>query len=99
MPSHRTSLDVLIEGTAHVGLGTPNVAYIYIIDLSASTADIDGPCGTVLQCVQDFFSFFHKETIQHGSAELVGVIDYDSHATVTAELQHPSKHDAIEGVI
>lgn len=109
LTGNKTSLDsVNITGRAHVGIGrSPNhggqkapstVTYIYIIDSSESTLDYDGPCGTVLQCVQDFFSQFHKEAAQHGAGKFAGVIDFDSHATVTAGLQSPF-NPAIERAI
>lgn len=96
------SQNVTLQGIASVGQGVPDVAYIYIIDTSSSTADEDGDCGTTLDCVQAFFLELHKEAISDGSAELAGVINFDDYAYVDAELQDPGSptiQDAINAEI
>lgn len=90
---NETALEVSIKGQAHVGKGTADVGYIYIIDSSGSTGDQDGACGTTLDCVQAFFESLHEEVIADGSAEVVAVIDFDDYATVTADFQDPLNDD------
>ena len=69
--------NLVIEGTASIGQGHPDVAYIYVIDTSGSTGSDDGECGTVLDCVQDFFKEFHNATIQDGGAHYTAVINFN----------------------
>jgi len=77
-------------GNAFIGLGVPDVHYIYIMDTSGSTEDFDGDCGTVLQCMQAFFSNLHEAVEVGGSVELVSFIEFDWDATVVYSLQDPS---------
>lgn len=88
-----------IQGAAHLGQGTATVAYIYVIDSSGSTGFEDAPCASILDCTQQFFQALHRQALDDGSAKLVGVIDFDSSATVTAELQDPYNTTAIDEAI
>ena len=87
-----------VQGSASIGLGEPDVAYIYIIDQSESTSSYDGPCGSVLDCVDAFFRNLNKEAISNGSAELAAVITFDDQAYLDAEFQDPT-NIAIEEAI
>lgn len=90
---------VIVQGTVHVGKAVPDVTYIYIIDSSGSTEEADGNCGSILQCTQAFFEKLHNEIKSDGSAKLIAVIDFDSYAYVTADLQEPSSSGEIQDAI
>uniref|UniRef100_A0A7S1UPZ4 VWFA domain-containing protein n=1 Tax=Grammatophora oceanica TaxID=210454 RepID=A0A7S1UPZ4_9STRA len=87
-----TTETVAVNGSASVGLGVPDVAYIFVIDTSLSTDEPDGDCGTVLDCVQAFFSKLHREANKDGSAELLAVINFDDIAHPSEGFLHPRKN-------
>lgn len=93
---------VVLSGRASIGLGHPDVAYIYILDVSRSTRDGDGDCGTVLECVQKFFIAFNKQAIEDGSAQNAGVISFHTEAQTETDgflpPSDPRVEQAIQGV-
>lgn len=89
---------VTIQGMASLEQGNPSVAYIYIIDSSGSTYIKDYSCDSVLDCIQEFFLHLHQQTLKDGSAKLVGVIDFDDYANVTAQLQDPNNTEIEEAI-
>jgi len=91
--------EVSLLGSASVELGVPDVAYIYVIDTSGSTAGVDGDCGTILECMQKFVFALHQEAISDGSASLAAVINFDYNVTVSADLQNISNSTGIEDAI
>lgn len=82
---YEVNTTVPVKGSASVGLEPPDVAFIYVIDSSGSTAypdSFDHNCTTVLECIQVFFEELHDELTLRGAAELAAVIDFDDDATV-----------------
>lgn len=98
IPGAQNATDVKVVGTATVGQGVPDVAYIYVIDSSGSTDEDDGACGTTLDCIQAFFEALNEQVITDGSAEVVAVIDFDSYAQTTAGFQNPRNPEIIEAI-
>lgn len=92
------STSVTFKGTANVGKGTPDVAYIYVIDSSGSTTAYDGACGSTLECVQDFFLELTDQTVRTKSAKSIAVIDFDDHGWVRADWSDPSSVDIANGI-
>ena len=78
------------NGTASVGKGIADVAYIYIIDESGSMADPDAPCDSKLECVQEFFHDFTNQAITDGSAELIAVMTFSDSANVRTGFLKPT---------
>ena len=76
-----------LEGSVSLGLGRADVAYIYIMD--TSSAGPGGDCGTVLDCVQEFFIAFNNEAIENGSAKLSSVISFDDSPTLRSGFELP----------
>ena len=90
---------IKIHGTASVGLGHPDVAYIYVLDVSPSTLQRDDDiCGSVLECTQDFFVAFNEQAIEDGSAEIAGVITFHKIAQNASGFLPPG-NQAIEDAI
>ena len=84
---------VQVKGQAGIGLQEPDVAFIYLIDSSGSTADpddFDGNCTTVLTCIQAFFTELHEAV----DPTLAAVINFDDNAKV--DLNWTDSNDGIE---
>jgi len=88
--SFQINFPIKVNGKASIGIEDPDVSYIYILDTSGSTDDDDGPCGTVLQCMQEFFVKLHAQALSGGAAELAAVINFDDSAVVDVSLQDPN---------
>ncbi len=69
-----TSVDVPITGTAAVGVGTPDVTWIYVIDVSGSTTF--NACGAtvVLDCEKDAVANLHAAVVASNSAVDAGIV-------------------------
>lgn len=67
-----TSIDVPITGDAAVGTGVPNALWVYVIDVSGSTAN---PCGPddILACEKQAATNLNAAVVADGSASEVGV--------------------------
>ena len=67
-----TTIDVPIAGDAAVGTGTPNALWVYVIDVSGSTAN---PCGptNILACEKQAATNLNAAVVADGSASEVGV--------------------------
>ena len=67
-------VQVPVDGTASIGLGTPQATIIYVFDASGSTGDPGGACGTVLACEQTFFTGLNNAATSSGSINHVGLV-------------------------
>lgn len=84
IPQGQTNVDVPIAGTASVGKGQPNAAWIYVIDVSGSTS---AACGstTVLGCEKTAVSTLNAQVVSSGSALAVGIAVFGTSAA-TADM-------------
>jgi hypothetical protein len=74
VPPGQPSIDVPVSGTASVGLGDPDATFVYVMDVSGSTADGSGTgCAPVLQCEQQFVLALNQAVIDSGSADEAGL--------------------------
>ena len=74
VPPGQPSIDVTVSGTASVGLGDPDATFVYVMDVSGSTADGSGTgCAPVLQCEKEFVLLLNQAVIDSGSADEVGL--------------------------
>ena len=85
IPTGDSSRDVLVEGTASVGLGEPDATIVYVIDGSGSTTASGGACGTILQCEKGFVIGLNAAAIASGSVDEVGVVVFGAGA-VTGDM-------------
>jgi hypothetical protein len=74
VPPGQPSIDVPVSGTASVGLGDPDATFVYVMDVSGSTADGSGTgCSPVLQCEKEFVLALNQAVIDSGSADETGL--------------------------
>lgn len=66
--------DVPVTGTASVGVGTPDVTWIYVVDVSGST--VANACGatTVLACELEAVGNLHADVVASNSAIDAGIV-------------------------
>jgi hypothetical protein len=78
VPAGDTTVDVPLSGTASVATGAPSVSWVYVIDVSGSTA---GPCtgsATVLDCEKTAVAGLNDLVVTDGSAIDVGLAVFAS---------------------
>jgi hypothetical protein len=82
IPQGQTSVDVPVGGTATVGTGAPNAAWIYVIDVSGSTSESCGAGGTILSCEKTAISTLNAAVVAGGSGVEVGVAAFSINGVV-----------------
>lgn len=84
-PSGQSSVDVPLTGTASVGLGEPDVAWIYVFDVSGSAAlDCDGS-STIITCEKNAIGALNDLVVDSESAIEVGIAAFGENAA-TADI-------------
>ena len=78
VPAGATTVDVPLTGTAGVATGTPNVTWIYVVDVSGSTATGCDATRTVLDCEKSAVSGLNGVVTTDGSAAAVGLAVFSS---------------------
>lgn len=66
-PAGQSTIDVALRGTASVATGVPNATWIYVIDVSGSTA-ADCAAGTILDCEKTAVVGLNDLLVTAGSA-------------------------------
>lgn len=88
VPQGQTGVDVPIAGTASVGKGQPNAAWVYVIDVSGSTTFDPTGCGgttTVLDCEKTAVKNLNTQVVASGSALEIGLAVFGTSAA-TADM-------------
>lgn len=78
VPEGATTVDVPLSGQASIGLGTPQTTWIYVIDLSGSTASPTCDGSTILACEQDAIIGLDAEVAAGGGAIASGLAAFGS---------------------
>ncbi|CAB9513616.1 Cna protein B-type domain [Seminavis robusta] len=79
-----------VTGKAQVGPADARVAYLFIVDSSGTNNNESvAECGTISDCTTEFFRSLHGEVTADGSAEAIGVINFNSSAISVTEFQDP----------
>ena len=82
VPQGQTTVDVPVAGTAAVGKGTPNAAWIYVIDVSGSTGLNLCSGASVVSCERTAVTTLNSAVVSDGSGLEVGLVVFaDSSAT------------------
>lgn len=90
IPSGDTTVDVPVTGTASIGIGAPDAKIIYVMDLSGSTSNPGGACGSILACEKAFFVALNNAVVADGSTANVGVVKFASTASTALGLTPPA---------
>ncbi|MBY5163022.1 vWA domain-containing protein [Salsipaludibacter albus] len=79
-----SGVDVPLTGTASIGLGAPDVTWIYVVDVSGST---DAVCGTatIVECEKVAVSTLNSQVVADGSALEAGLAIFADGST-TADI-------------
>lgn len=73
VPPGDSGVDVPITGTASVGVGEPDVTWVYIIDVSGSTGE-ECAGGLIVDCEVEAVADLHADVIASGSAVDAGFV-------------------------
>ena len=91
VPSGDLSIDVDVLGSASIGIGDPDATFVYVIDVSGSTSTGSGTgCSPVLQCEKNFFINLNDAVISDGSTDEVGIVEFESSASIALGLTNPT---------
>jgi len=73
--------DMVVSGTAGVGLGEPDATLVYVMDLSGSTEGGSGTgCSPIYNCEQKFIKALNGAAVSSGSVDEVGLVVFATHA-------------------
>lgn len=96
VPAGATTVDVPLTGTAGVATGTPNVTWIYVVDVSGSTATACDATRTVLDCEKAAVSGLNGVVTTDGSAAAVGLAVFSSDGAA-ADISSAAGSQALTG--
>ena len=90
-----SGVDVPLTGTASIGLGEPDVTWIYVVDVSGST---DAVCGTatIVECEKVAVSTLNDQVVADGSALEAGLAIFADGAT-TADISSAGGDQLLTG--